>query len=145
MQRQPTPGDVLLFDKGGEQGLRPLHVVWPPEKFPRDPGLACGYVMLAPSETLDTAEIQEATHEAAKFNGSWWVMAYKGEGIGKCRWPGEQPPQPSNGTDFRRASGWVTCSDCGKMYFDHPHDTEQLGYDSKPFLRVLCNGDRVKL
>jgi hypothetical protein len=44
-----------------------------------------------------------------------------------------------------RASGSVTCTDCGKAYRDHPLDLSQVSYDGLPFLHVLCNGERVKL
>ncbi len=46
---------------------------------------------------------------------------------------------------FKRAGGDCICDQCGKCYYDHPFDTKQLSYDDKPFLHVLCNGDRVKL
>lgn len=46
---------------------------------------------------------------------------------------------------FRRAGGDVLCS-CGKKYYDHPMDELVLSaIDKRPFLNVLCNGDRVKL
>lgn len=44
-----------------------------------------------------------------------------------------------------RASGMCICEICGKEYWKHPDDEGELSYDGKPFLVVLCNGDRVKL
>ena len=44
-----------------------------------------------------------------------------------------------------RASGEVICEQCGKKYYDHPLDQKILSYDGKPFIHVLCNGDRLKL
>lgn len=46
---------------------------------------------------------------------------------------------------FSRASGQSPCSECGKLYFDHPEDFHALSHDNRPFLHVLCNGSRVKL
>jgi len=46
---------------------------------------------------------------------------------------------------FIRASGDCVCEVCGDQYRHHPHDMKQLGYNDEPFLRVLCNGRRVKL
>lgn len=49
--------------------------------------------------------------------------------------------------EFRRAGGDVICDTCGKPYRKHPMDErpEALSYQGEPFLRVLCNGERVKL
>lgn len=47
--------------------------------------------------------------------------------------------------DFYRASGECICEACGKEYWKHPSDMENLGWNDEPFLRVLCNNDRVKL
>jgi hypothetical protein len=49
--------------------------------------------------------------------------------------------------DFYRAAGACECLDCGKPYREHPMDKNPgaLSYDGRPFLRVLCNGERVKL
>jgi len=52
----------------------------------------------------------------------------------------EADPDP-----FLRASGDCVCDVCGDQYRHHPHDMKQLGYGDEPFLRVLCNGRRVKL
>jgi len=46
---------------------------------------------------------------------------------------------------FFRASADCVCPDCGKLYREHPHDKENLSYDDRPWLRILCNGERVKL
>lgn len=40
---------------------------------------------------------------------------------------------------FIRASGLCTCTGCGRLYYDHPADTDE------PWLNVLCDGQRVKL
>ncbi len=50
---------------------------------------------------------------------------------------------------FIRASGDCVCS-CGREYRKHKHDPTQLGPPDhngvpQPFLRVLCDGTRVKL
>ena len=47
--------------------------------------------------------------------------------------------------EFLRASGDVICEDCGKKYYDHPMDRENLDFNDGPFLHILCNGERVKL
>lgn len=45
-----------------------------------------------------------------------------------------------------RASGDVICEQCGKEYWRHPMDEEQLsGIDGKPFLHIHCDGTRLKL
>ena len=44
-----------------------------------------------------------------------------------------------------RACGDTVCSICGKKYYDHPMDTEQLSYDGHPFLHIGCDGTRLKL
>lgn len=46
--------------------------------------------------------------------------------------------------EFRRASGSVICSSCGKEYRDHPN-SEHRDWNDDPFLNMLCNGDLVKL
>jgi len=51
---------------------------------------------------------------------------------------GEEP-------DFTRASGECICPHCQKPYYKHPFDWDVLGYDGLPFLRMLCDGTRVKL
>lgn len=45
---------------------------------------------------------------------------------------------------IKRVSGECICDLCGQQYYAHPN-APYLGYDDKPFLRVLCNGDLVKL
>lgn len=47
--------------------------------------------------------------------------------------------------DFYRASGECICPDCNKEYWRHPSDRENVDFNGHPFLRILCNGDRVKL
>ena len=47
--------------------------------------------------------------------------------------------------EFVRASGNCTCPNCGKIYYKHPMDLENLDFNGGPFLRILCNGERVKL
>jgi len=44
-----------------------------------------------------------------------------------------------------RASGDVVCEICGRKYYDHPMDEEQLSYDGRPFLHIGCDGKRLKL
>ena len=46
---------------------------------------------------------------------------------------------------FIRASGDCTCPYCGKLYYDHPMDRENLDFNGDAFLHILCNGERVKL
>lgn len=60
----------------------------------------------------------------------------------KCAWHG--PDVPVHQSDYGRAAGDEVCS-CGHPYREHAHDDKVLGYDQKPFLRVLCDGRRVKL
>lgn len=48
-------------------------------------------------------------------------------------------------SEFKRVSGDCICEICGKIYYDHEYGMEEIGYDGRPFLIVLCNGDRVKL
>ena len=47
--------------------------------------------------------------------------------------------------DFRRVSGDCICESCGKVYYDHQYDMDEVDYNGRPFLIVLCNGERVKL
>ncbi len=53
-------------------------------------------------------------------------------------------PIAHNGSDFNRAGNCI-CDICGKEYRYHKMDWYELSYDKKPFLHVLCDGDRVKL
>jgi len=46
---------------------------------------------------------------------------------------------------FIRASGDVTCAVCGDYYRHHPSDMKQVDHDGHPFLRVRCDGRRLKL
>jgi hypothetical protein len=47
--------------------------------------------------------------------------------------------------DGVRCSGAMTCPICWRTYYDHPLDWRVLGYNSRAFLNVLCDGRRVKL
>ncbi len=44
-----------------------------------------------------------------------------------------------------RASGDVECDICGDTYYHHPSDMKQLDGDGRPYLRVACDGTRLKL
>lgn len=44
-----------------------------------------------------------------------------------------------------RASGEMICDRCGRIYYDHPMDWRVIGYGDVPFLKILCDGRRVKL
>lgn len=44
-----------------------------------------------------------------------------------------------------RCSGEMVCSRCGQPYAVHPMDWRMIGYGDRPFLNVLCSGERVKL
>jgi hypothetical protein len=44
-----------------------------------------------------------------------------------------------------RAGGDCPCYVCGDLYRNHPHDMKQLDYNGKPFLKVRCDGRRLKL
>ena len=46
--------------------------------------------------------------------------------------------------DFRRADQNCICSECGKVYRDHPYGGA-IGYENSLFCHRLCNGDLVKL
>tara|TARA_Y100000310_G_scaffold175594_1_gene175656 strand:+ start:6291 stop:7055 length:765 start_codon:yes stop_codon:yes gene_type:complete len=51
-----------------------------------------------------------------------------------------------NAPDFIRASGDAQCPDCSEPYRDHPYDLGFLsGIDNKPYIRVACDGRRLKL
>ena len=49
------------------------------------------------------------------------------------------------GEDIVRASGDVVCDECGDTYYHHPSDMKQLDNEGRPFLRVACDGRRLKL
>lgn len=55
----------------------------------------------------------------------------------------ELSPQPE--VTYDRAGGGTVCETCGKLYYDHPYDMGVLGYDDRPFLKIICGGRRVKL
>ena len=44
-----------------------------------------------------------------------------------------------------RASGDSICEICGEEFRNHSVDKSQRDWDGNTFLRILCNGDRVKL
>lgn len=46
---------------------------------------------------------------------------------------------------FIRADQNTVCEVCGDIYRHHPHDMKQLGINDEPFLRVRCDGRRLKL
>lgn len=46
---------------------------------------------------------------------------------------------------FFRSSGDCVCEVCGDTYRHHPHDMKQLDHQGEPFLRVRCDGRRLKL
>jgi len=46
--------------------------------------------------------------------------------------------------DCTRSSGAVRCS-CNETHRQHPGDPAWLNSEGRPFLRVLCDGSRVKL
>ena len=46
---------------------------------------------------------------------------------------------------FIRADHNTVCEVCGDVYRNHPHDMKQLGMNNEPFLRVRCDGRRLKL
>lgn len=47
--------------------------------------------------------------------------------------------------DVIRVDGGASCPTCGLAYREHPVDTNHLGYDGQPFLRVGCDGMGLKL
>jgi len=50
-----------------------------------------------------------------------------------------------NAPEVIRASGLARCPECGEKYVEHPHDLGFLSYDRQPFVRVACDGRRLKL
>lgn len=54
----------------------------------------------------------------------------------------EEPTVP-----YRRAGGGSVCPSCFSRYREHPLDRrpEAMSDTEEPWLRVLCNGERVKL
>lgn len=45
--------------------------------------------------------------------------------------------------EFHRASGEMSCKVCGEPYRNHPY-SDDIGFDG-PFLKLLCDGRKVKL
>lgn len=56
----------------------------------------------------------------------------------------QQALEAGSNTDILRASGDVVCEECGDTYYHHPSDMKQL-FEGRPFLRVACDGRRLKL
>ena len=56
-------------------------------------------------------------------------------------------PDPITGypVNIYYACGDAICKTCGLDYYHHPKDKQITSFDNKPYLRILCNGDRVKL
>jgi len=50
----------------------------------------------------------------------------------------------NSGDDFHRASGACVC-ECGFAYRDHPYSEDDVSFDGQLFLKVLCDGTKVKL
>lgn len=46
---------------------------------------------------------------------------------------------------FRRAGGQVVCKECGHEYYEHPRCPHERNAEGRPFLRVACGGERLKL
>jgi hypothetical protein len=62
-------------------------------------------------------------------------------------WIGANIPPYTEEDSYTRAGGDTICESCGLTYWDHPDEPNSfvLSSDNKPFLKVLCNGQRVKL
>lgn len=73
--------------------------------------------------TGSTRTAQQAAH--ADYNGHRIVVSYSSF---RNAW-----------SAFFRASGLCVCTDCDRLYYDHPQDPEHS------WLNVLCDGQRVKL
>lgn len=54
-------------------------------------------------------------------------------------------PPLSGPEDGYRCSGKMICGACGNDYYSHPMDWRVIGYGGRPFLNVICSGERVKL
>lgn len=54
------------------------------------------------------------------------------------------PPVTGDPNGYR-CSGQMICETCEQDYYSHPADWRVIGYGNRPFLNVLCNGQRVKL
>lgn len=46
---------------------------------------------------------------------------------------------------FIRSAGDVACEVCGDTYRHHPYDMKMVDHEGHPFLRVRCDGRRLKL
>lgn len=44
-----------------------------------------------------------------------------------------------------RASGECVCEICGREFWRHKHEMEEVDWNDDPYLKIICNGDRVKL
>lgn len=56
-----------------------------------------------------------------------------------------QYPPLAGPAEGERTSGDMICETCGLEYGGHPLDWRVIGYGNVPFLKVLCDGRRVKL
>lgn len=54
-------------------------------------------------------------------------------------------PAVSGDPSGDRCSGEMVCTTCGMNYYQHPEDWRLLGYGDRPFLNIICDGQRVKL
>jgi hypothetical protein len=52
-------------------------------------------------------------------------------------------PEPVG--EWERASGDSVCPVCNEYFGAHPMDWREIGCGDVPFLKILCNGRRVKL
>lgn len=57
----------------------------------------------------------------------------------------ERQRQLAESGRYERAGGGTVCDECGRLFYDHQYDEKILGYDDRPFLKVICGGRRVKL
>ncbi len=56
------------------------------------------------------------------------------------------PEEEARIDKFYRASGYVVCETCGKIYFEHnAYIPSGKTNDGVPWLIEICNGDLVKL
>ena len=57
----------------------------------------------------------------------------------------ESYPEVIGDPNGERCSGESICLICQNPYRYHPQDYRLIGYGNVPFLRILCDGRRVKL
>ena len=74
------------------------------------------------------------------------IIARRGlrERVDRSGYMGPWEPCQRPDEDMYRASHQMICPRCMKEYGKHPY-TDDIGFDDRPFLRLLCNGDKVKL